>query len=69
MDEDKLKEVKKDAKLMEKIGEIEVKLYRASTISTIPKDMETPRDMSVGLKKLAVHEKALKGQAKSHQVS
>ncbi|KAF8857647.1 hypothetical protein BDZ45DRAFT_744153 [Acephala macrosclerotiorum] len=69
MDDDKLKEVKQDSERIEKVGEITVKFYRADASPEVQKDSKVARDPSSELSQSSVHEKALKGQAKSHQVS
>ena len=51
---------------MSKVGMIEVKVSRTSMITTVPR---TDRPAKLDLTATEVHEKALKGQAKSHGVS
>ncbi|KAF8860115.1 hypothetical protein BDZ45DRAFT_649240 [Acephala macrosclerotiorum] len=65
-DDSKLKDVKKDSEVVGKVGEIQVKVYRAAQpielkSNALAEDVAT----SLGAK---VHEKALKGEAKSHSV-
>lgn len=62
-----MKDLKKDSELLGKVGEIEVKVHRCSD-GTELRDYEVAEDKSssIGSK---VHEKALKGDAKSHSVS
>lgn len=66
MDDDKVKDIKKDAKRIDEVGDILVVVHRASLpivdTASVPKPQET-------LATAKVHEKALKGQAKSHTTS
>ncbi|KUJ24191.1 uncharacterized protein LY89DRAFT_679393 [Mollisia scopiformis] len=65
-DDDKLRDVKKDAETIGSIGEIEVKVYRCNAISEV--DAYLPLDAPTSLS-TKVHEKALKGNSKSHSVN
>lgn len=67
-DEDKLQDLKTDSKLMLGAGEILVHVYRATEAKWEPaseqSNVEAPPPTIT-----KVHEKALKGQAKSHTTS
>lgn len=66
IDDNKLKDVKHDAEAVSKVGLIEVKVYRNGDKCPIPGIV--PSDISASLQ-AEVHEKALKGQAKSHKIT
>ena len=51
---------------MSKVGMIEVKVFRTSLPITVPRQAEKCR---LGSDSTEVHEKALKGKAKSHGVA
>ncbi|KAL2063579.1 hypothetical protein VTL71DRAFT_5384 [Oculimacula yallundae] len=71
MEDEKLKDIKKDTQRMNEVGEIVVTVHRSG-----PAKMDTAMPVAVAAANAAiqttnakVHEKALKGQAKSHSVS
>ena len=61
-----LKTIGDDSKHIAKVGEIEVKIWRGGNEQEILSAVKTPEIKSTSSK---VHEKALKGQAKSHATS
>lgn len=61
--DDKIYDLKQDIARISEVGEIAVWVYRESNVQ--PKGMMENRDF-LGMGEDAVHEKALKGQAKSH---
>jgi hypothetical protein len=64
MDDDKMYNIETDAARLKEVGEISVWVYRQSDVQQIG-SMGNRRDQ-FGLKEDTIHEKALKGQAKSH---
>ena len=58
--------MKQDTEVVSKVGEIEIRVFRVSDGTPIPGDLKN--DISASLS-TSVHEKALKGQAKSHTIS
>jgi hypothetical protein len=66
MDDEKLKDVKEDLKVIRKIGEIEIKVFRTSEGTSVEAKPATSLASSMPAK---VHEKALKGDTKSHGIS
>lgn len=66
-DDAKLNDVKTDTEALARVGEIKVKVYRCNE-GQVVKDCAVPlvRSSSIETK---VHEKALKGDPKSHSVS
>ena len=67
IDDSKLTDVKKDMKYIDKVGEITVKVYRGGETESI--SGISGRNTKLGRRASSVHEKALKGQAKSHSTS
>lgn len=63
-DDAMLASVEADSKSMKDVGEIEVKIYRA-----IQPQVALGTEFSLDSKSFNVHERALKGQAKSHNTS
>ena len=65
-DDAKLDSIKRDSKLVKSIGEISLWVYRKS--EAVRSKIQNPRPGSGTEVVSEVHEKALKGQAKSHRV-
>ena len=64
MDDDKMRDVKEEADRTNKVGEIAIWVYRKSNVH---QNGTMDSQDALGMKyEGAVHEKALKGQAKSH---
>jgi hypothetical protein len=65
-DDGKLADVKKDSETIEDVGVIQIKVFRQSeSVPWTPTDIDLPE--LHGSSK--IHEKALKGQAKSHSTA
>lgn len=67
-DDSKLANVCEDMRRMDQVGEIVVKIYRGGKIEDIDGNPATPA-VNLGGAETSVHEKALKGGAKSHSAS
>ena len=65
-DDDKLRDIKEDSKRMDKVGQISVVFHRSSE-PTATRPPSSRRDFTAAIAN--VHEKALKGQAKTHTTS
>jgi hypothetical protein len=65
-DDSKLAQVKKDAERMKAVGEIVIQLFRTST--PVKKSFGANAELENNVTS-PVHEKALKGDAKSHSTS
>lgn len=61
-----LKNIKKDAAIVEKVGEIEIEIHRSSEGKQASSSPAADVQTSLRAK---VHEKALKGEARSHNIS
>jgi hypothetical protein len=66
-DDSKLGDLNKDMKFIDKVGEITIKFYRCGEATDTTKDA-TAHDVNTKIAS-QIHEKALKGQAKSHTTS
>jgi urease alpha subunit len=67
IDDEKLDTLSSDIKVMGQVGEIVVKVLRRTEAKVIRRKIEQENLLSDN--PLKVHEKALKGQAKSHSTS
>ncbi|KAH7319175.1 hypothetical protein BKA65DRAFT_409663 [Rhexocercosporidium sp. MPI-PUGE-AT-0058] len=63
-DDAKFKDIKEDSKQMSEVGEISIRIWRSS--EAIPSQRHDYSELSAAK---SVHEKALKGQAKSHSTT
>ncbi|PVH81478.1 hypothetical protein DL98DRAFT_369823, partial [Cadophora sp. DSE1049] len=67
MDDEKLRDVKEDAKRIGQVGEISIVFHRCSEPTPVRSPGSQSEAGTTGT--AAVHEKALKGQAKTHTTS